>query len=155
MATSSSIFYRIIRAGIGVFCLLGLTKVMFVSNISDTSTPSLQPPKKRRNRDTIRHYVTLFARFRLKMCYCSWPPKGQPVKRTKMFMCSSPNPRNKHFLLVSRLPGLTTSSKSLCVKNVCASSCLNTIAAEIITTMIFRTFLEAINFVNITKTLFI
>ena len=42
-ATSSSIFYRIIRAGIGVFCLLGLTRVMFVSNMSDTTTSSLPP----------------------------------------------------------------------------------------------------------------
>ena len=43
VATSSSIFYRIIRAGIGVLCPLGLTKVMSVSNFSDTTTPSLPP----------------------------------------------------------------------------------------------------------------
>ena len=62
MATSSSILYRRIRAGLGVVCLLGLTKVMFVSNISDTATPCLSPTpeRKHRNRDTIRHYVTLF-----------------------------------------------------------------------------------------------
>ena len=43
VATSSRIFYRIIRAGIGVFRLLGLTKVMFVSNLSGTTIPSLPP----------------------------------------------------------------------------------------------------------------
>ena len=75
--TSSSIFDRIIRAGIGVFWLWGLTKVMFVSNISDTTTPSLPPTPLEENTeiatlyDTIWHY---FARFRLKTCYCSWPP---------------------------------------------------------------------------------
>ena len=59
MATSSSIFYRIIRAGIGVSCLLRLTKVMFVSNISDTTLPPLpflQPPKETQKS---RHYTTL------------------------------------------------------------------------------------------------
>ena len=36
---SSSIFYRIIRAEVGVFCLLGLTSFR-VQNV-DTTTPSL------------------------------------------------------------------------------------------------------------------
>ena len=42
-------FYCIIRAGNGVFCLLGLTKVMFVSNISDATPPPplLQHPLKK------------------------------------------------------------------------------------------------------------
>ena len=55
---SSSIFYRIIRAGIGVFCLWGLTKVMFMSNISDTNTPSL-PPTPQGNTQKSRRYTTL------------------------------------------------------------------------------------------------
>ena len=38
-STSNSIFYRIIRAGIGVLCLLGLTSLR-VQNL-DTTTPSL------------------------------------------------------------------------------------------------------------------
>ena len=37
------ICYHIVRAGIRVLCLLRLTKVMFVSNISDTTTPPLPP----------------------------------------------------------------------------------------------------------------
>ena len=39
MATRSSIFYRIIRAGIGVLCLLGLTSLRVQS--LDTTTPPL------------------------------------------------------------------------------------------------------------------
>ena len=73
VATSSSIFYRIIRAGIGVFSLFGLTKVMFVPKTSDTTAPSLHPTPERKVKKTkkLRHY---FALFRLKICYCSWPP---------------------------------------------------------------------------------
>ena len=43
VGTSSSIFYHIIHAVIGVFLPFGPDKVMFVSNISDTTTPSLPP----------------------------------------------------------------------------------------------------------------
>ena len=48
---------------------------MFVSNISDTTTPSLSPTPWRKHRlcDTMWHY---FVRFRLKTCYCSRPPNG-------------------------------------------------------------------------------
>ena len=35
--------FKVVRAGIGVFYILGLKKAMFVSNISDTTTPSLPP----------------------------------------------------------------------------------------------------------------
>ena len=59
--SSSSRFHRRIRAGIGVFCLFGPTKVMFVSNISDTTTPIpfFQPPKADTEiATTKRHYVT-------------------------------------------------------------------------------------------------
>ena len=74
MATSSSVFYRIIRAGIAVLCLLGLTSLR-VQNL-DTTTPS--PPvlvvsNERQHFATL--YDTIFALFRLKICYCSWPPK--------------------------------------------------------------------------------
>ena len=58
------------------FYLLSLTKVMFVSNIQSHPFPFLQPPTENTEIatlcDTMRHY---FARFRLKICYCSWPPK--------------------------------------------------------------------------------
>ena len=50
-------FYRIIRAGIGVFCLLGLRKLMFVSNVSETTTPSLPLTLKKTQKS--RHYVRL------------------------------------------------------------------------------------------------
>ena len=60
VATSGSIFYRIICVGIGVFCLLGLTKVMFLSNISDTTTPSL-PPTPQENTEIMTLYdIILF-----------------------------------------------------------------------------------------------
>ena len=56
------------------FCLLGLTS-FHVQNLN-TTTPSLSvlfvSNEQQAFRDTIRRY---FARFRLKMCYCSWPPK--------------------------------------------------------------------------------
>ena len=73
---TSSILYRIIRAGIGVFSLFGLTKVMFVPKTSDTTPPPpcIQPLKNKEIatlHDTVRHH---FALFRLKICYCSWPP---------------------------------------------------------------------------------
>ena len=50
---------------------------MFVSNISDITTPSLPPTPEENTaiatlHNTMRHY---FARFRLKICFCSWPPK--------------------------------------------------------------------------------
>ena len=80
MATSSSIFYRIIRAGIGVFCLLGLIKVVFVSNISDTTPLFSSKPLKKTQKS--RHYI--FARFCLKICYCSWPPNV----RAQHFQCA-------------------------------------------------------------------
>ena len=56
------IFYRRIRAGISVFRHLGLTRVTFVSRISDRTTPFL-PPTSLKNteiatlHDTILHYI--------------------------------------------------------------------------------------------------
>ena len=58
MTTSSSIFYRTIRAGIGVFCLLGLIKLMFVADISDTTTLSL-PPTPKENTEIATLYDTM------------------------------------------------------------------------------------------------
>ena len=65
-----------------VFCLLGLTKVMFMSNISDTTTPSLPLTPKDNTEiatlsDTMRHY---FARFCLKI------PSDTKTLRTKYFL---------------------------------------------------------------------
>ena len=61
MATSSSIFYRIIRAGIGVFSLFCLTKVMFVPKTSDTIDPSLHPTPKE-NKEIATPWMARFAR---------------------------------------------------------------------------------------------
>ena len=62
VAMSSNIFYRIIRAGIVVFCLLGSDKshvrVQYCRH--NHPFPSSNPKRKHRNRDTTRHYVTLF-----------------------------------------------------------------------------------------------
>ena len=58
---------------------------MFVSNISDTTTPSLPPQPPKANTEiatqdnTMWHY---FARFRLRTCYCSWPPNNPRVNST-------------------------------------------------------------------------
>ena len=76
VATSSSIFYRIIRAGIAVFCLLGLKAHVRVQDFGHNHPiPFLQAPKENADigtlYDTMWHY---FAQFHLKICYCSWPP---------------------------------------------------------------------------------
>ena len=74
VAMSSSMFYCIIRAGDGVLCLLGPTtlRVQYL----DTTTPSfpvLFVSNERLHFLTL--YDTIFALVRLKICYCSWPPK--------------------------------------------------------------------------------
>ena len=84
---SSSIFYCIIRAGIGVFSLFSLTKVVSVPKTSDATAPSLHPTlkktKNRRHYDTIWHYLSPV---RLKISYCSWPPNPRVVSIQGWFL---------------------------------------------------------------------
>ena len=49
---------------------------MFVSNMSDTATPSL-PPTPKENTEIATLYDTMERYFTrsLRICYCSWPPK--------------------------------------------------------------------------------
>ena len=56
----------------GVFCLAGLPKVI------NHPLPFLQPPKKHRSRDTIRHYVTQFCTvsFENMLLLVATEPKG-------------------------------------------------------------------------------
>ena len=54
--------FTAIRAGVGAFCLLALTKLMFEPNISDTTTlPFLQPPKE--NTEIATAYDTMWRYF--------------------------------------------------------------------------------------------
>ena len=109
VVTSSSI----IRAQIGVFSLSGLTKVTFVPKTSDTTAPSLSNPLKRKNCDAIRHFL---ARFRLKICYCSWPPirsgKTDPVQFKGGFNEGSYNGRFASSFLLLGIGFLEASKKA-------------------------------------------
>ena len=78
VATSSSIFHRIIHAG-SVFSAFWAWQNLCSCPMFRTQPPLsfLQPPKENTEIATLHnamwHY---FARFRLKICYYSWPPKS-------------------------------------------------------------------------------
>ena len=73
VATSSSMFYRIIRAGIGVFCLFGSDeshgRVQYFGHNHPFPPPNLKKTQKS------RHYTTLCNTILPDFVCCSWLPK--------------------------------------------------------------------------------